>query len=676
MIGIIKQHKKILITGGAGFIGSNLAKKLLIQGHQVYILDNMLSGSSRNLKQLPKAHFTKEDVGNKLLVAQNFDFDEIYHLACPASPVFYQAYPLETIETCVNGAFVVLEIARRTGCKVLFSSTSEIYGDPVVHPQTEDYYGNVNCFGPRSCFSGDTEILTEEGWKFIKDLENYRGTVLTINKNHKIEYQKSTEFIKQRYNGQLIRFKNFQCDLDVTPNHKMYAKKRGALNFEFKEAFDGINWNRAKMLKTALYEGDEKKWFYFPKDIDTKNSKTKVIEKIKMDDWLEFFGYFVSEGCVYMGKKKSILKEKTYIEPVFNILISQSKEKNKEKYDKIEKCLKKMPFHYCVSGNHQFSIHNKQLANYLIRFGKSKEKYIPQELLNVSKRQLKILFDAMILGDGSICRGKRGKDGYFRQDKMIYYSSSYKLMGCFQELLLKLGMCGNFSAHDKRHKNIIYQLHIAGKKSRESTYCKREVIDYDGYVYCVTVPNHIIYVRRNGKALFCGNCYDEGKRIAETIFYEYEKLYGVNIRIARIFNTYGPNMRKDDGRVISNFIYAALKGNSVKVYGSGTQTRSFCYISDMVDGLIALMDSEYKKPMNLGNPEEYYIYKIADKIIDYIDSSSFVEHEKLPVDDPIMRCPDISLAGEILGWEPKVSFEEGIKKTIEYFKEIVREEVN
>jgi UDP-glucuronate decarboxylase len=165
------------------------------------------------------------------------------------------------------------------------------------------------------------------------------------------------------------------------------------------------------------------------------------------------------------------------------------------------------------------------------------------------------------------------------------------------------------------------------------------------------------------------SCYDEGKRAAETLMMDYHRQNRVDIKIVRIFNTYGPRMLPDDGRVVSNFIVQALKGDDITVYGEGGQTRSFCYVDDLVDGLVRMMECEdFIGPVNLGNPDEYTILDFAKKIVAMTGSRSKIVHKPLPSDDPTQRQPDISLAGEKLGWKPKVSVDEGLKKTIEFFK--------
>ncbi len=181
--------------------------------------------------------------------------------------------------------------------------------------------------------------------------------------------------------------------------------------------------------------------------------------------------------------------------------------------------------------------------------------------------------------------------------------------------------------------------------------------DYWGHVNCIG--------RRS--------CYDEGKRCAETLFFDYHHQHRLKIKVARIFNTYGPHMHPNDGRVVSNFICRALKGLPLEIYGDGSQTRSFCYISDLVDALIKLMGSpdEFTGPVNLGNPGEFTIIELAEKVLELTNSKSELSFRPLPMDDPKQRKPDIGLARTVIGWEPKVSLGDGLVKTIEYFDQLL-----
>jgi UDP-glucuronate decarboxylase len=168
-------------------------------------------------------------------------------------------------------------------------------------------------------------------------------------------------------------------------------------------------------------------------------------------------------------------------------------------------------------------------------------------------------------------------------------------------------------------------------------------------------------------------CYDEGKRAAETLFFDYHRQHGMDIRVARIFNTYGPRMAPDDGRVVSNFVLQALRGEPLTIYGDGSQTRSFCYASDLVDGFVRLMDNDkgLVGPVNLGNPGEFTMLELAQAVIEVTGSNSTIDYQPLPQDDPKQRQPDISLAKQELGWEPTIQLREGLEKTADYFRRVL-----
>ncbi len=169
------------------------------------------------------------------------------------------------------------------------------------------------------------------------------------------------------------------------------------------------------------------------------------------------------------------------------------------------------------------------------------------------------------------------------------------------------------------------------------------------------------------------SCYDEGKRCAETLFFDYRRQHNLKIKVARIFNTYGPRMHPNDGRVVSNFVMQALRNKPITLYGDGKQTRSFCYVDDLIEGLLRLMntDPSLTGPINLGNPAEFTIAELAAKVIAMTGSRSAIEHQKLPVDDPRQRQPDIAKARQALGWEPKISLDDGLKKTVAYFEKFL-----
>lgn len=179
--------------------------------------------------------------------------------------------------------------------------------------------------------------------------------------------------------------------------------------------------------------------------------------------------------------------------------------------------------------------------------------------------------------------------------------------------------------------------------------------------------------RGNVNTLGSRACYDEGKRAAETLFFDYHRQHQVRIKVVRIFNTYGPRMHPDDGRVVSNFIMQALRGDPITLYGDGSQTRAFCFVDDLIEGFLRLMTTgdDVTGPINLGNPHEISVRELAEHVVRLTNSKSKIEYQPLPQDDPKQRCPDITRARHLLAWEPRVPLEEGLQRTIEYFSAIL-----
>ena len=636
--------KRILVTGGAGFIGSHLCERLLGRGDEVLCVDNFFTSRRQNIAHLvgnPSFEFMRHDITWPLYV----EVDEIYNLACPASPVHYQFDPVQTTKTNVHGAINMLGLAKRLKVKILQASTSEVYGDPAEHPQKETYWGNVNPIGVRSCYDAGTEILTEDGWVPFPALRP-GAAVATLTDAGKVEYHVPDEIIAYPYVGDLLRFANAKFDFAVTPDHRMYVRgKTGKLRFL--RADEPRHWPAWRVPTGADFDGEEIEWFEF--DVPPRDAKVRAT-RVRMDDWLEFLGYYISEGCVHVRRRLREVGGRDYNVADYNVLIAQAEGDSRER---MIRCLERLGFNFFTSDDHQLRICSKQLAEILAPLGKAGDKYIPRELLRLSRRQSRILLDALILGDGS----QRG-------DGVCYWTKSGRLADDVQELALRCGYAASKSLTPGRD---IYRVNL--RPPVEANLVAPERLRYAGKVYCVNVRNHVICVRRNGRAAFCGNCYDEGKRCAETLFFDYHRQHNLRIRVVRIFNTYGPRMHPNDGRVVSNFIVQALKGEPITLYGSGDQTRSFCYVDDLVTGMISMMEQdEMTGPVNLGNPGEYSIKDLALMIGELTGSSSEIVFKPLPKDDPVRRKPDISIAREKLGWEPKIPVREGLARTIDYFR--------
>ena len=635
---------RILVTGGAGFIGSHLCERLLNEGHEVICLDNFFTGRRENVYHLfdsRRFELLRHDITQPILL----EVDRIYNLACPASPVHYQYNPVKTVKTNVMGMINMLGLAKRVKGRILQASTSEVYGDPHVHPQPESYWGNVNPVGVRSCYDSETEILTEDGWTPFPELKpNVR--VATLNGDGRVEYHTPDEYIAQPYIGELLRFANAKFVFCVTPNHSMYVRsKTGKLRFL--RADEQRHWPAWRVMTGGEFKAEEREWF----ELGSPPRDAKVsVERILMDDWLEFLGYYISEGCVHVWRRARAVGGVDYDVADYNILIAQENPAGRQK---IAACLGRLGFKFFQSDDHQFRICSKQLAAILEPLRRSGDKYIPREFLTLSRRQSQILLDALVLGDGS----RKG-------NACAYYTKSKRLADDVQELALRCGYAASVVSHAVGRD--LYRVNI--RPAIEAPLVEPERVPYAGKVYCVNVRNHVICVRRNGRAAWCGNCYDEGKRIAETLMMDYHRQNGVDTRIARIFNTYGPRMLENDGRVVSNFIVQALRGEELTIYGTGEQTRSFCYVDDLVEGFIRLMNADgVHEPVNLGNPGEFTMRQLAEEVAGACGTDVKIRYCPLPQDDPKQRRPDITRAQQLLGWHPTIPLSEGLKRTVAYF---------
>ena len=635
---------RIVITGGAGFVGSHLSDRCLKEGHEVVVVDNFITGSPDNIAhiQSDKFSFRHQNISEGIFIDGNVDF--ILHFASPASPVDYLELPIQTLKVGALGTHNALGLARAKGAGILIASTSEIYGDPLVHPQREDYWGNVNSIGPRGCYDRDTEILTENGWVPFPQLEE-GVKVATLNPEGQVEYHVPDEYIVQPHRGELLHFANSKMDLCVTPDHKMYLRSKTD-KLRFLRA-DEIRYSKSwRVLTGAAFNGNERDFYTLP--AAPRNAKVYV-EKIAMDDWLEFLGYYLSEGCVHVRKRTQTVNGRDYQTKAHNVLIAQEKPYGRFK---IAACMSRLGFRFYDSDHHQFRIQSVQLSQVLAPLGKSHQRFIPREFLNLSVRQSRILFDALMLGDGT----PKG-EGY------AYYSKSKQLADDMQELSLRCGFAASVRIQEGRD---IYRVNI--RVPREANLAPPVAVPYDDNVYCVNVRHHVICVRRNGRAVWCGNCYDEAKRFAEAITMAYHRQHKIDTKIVRIFNTYGPRMRLIDGRIVPNFCKQAILGEPLTIYGDGSQTRSFCYVSDLVDGIYRLMLSNENLPTNIGNPDEFTIAEFAEVVKEMTSSSSKIEYHPLPEDDPKQRKPDIGKARAVLGWEPKIPLREGLKPTLEFFR--------
>lgn len=355
------------------------------------------------------------------------------------------------------------------------------------------------------CYSQDTQVLTSSGWKYFYEVEQNDKVFTLNNQTNEIELQRPTRFYEFNYNGQLYNFKSKKLDLLVTPNHNMVVDqycpncKGGIYRRKIVKAKD-FNPNEHFIPKQAIWKGKKEEYFVLPGiEIQQYSGFTKRYRKIKiepkkipMNDWLPFFGFWLAKGSTSLRKRNRKGKKKRHSYE-YQVRIFQNKGK---KADQFEAILRKLPFHYNkkISGKKiEFLISDKQLFSYLRQFGKGEDKFIPEEIKNLEKHQLITLTDWMMKGDG-----------YIKNGNVEYYTKAKKLADDFQELILKLGFTANI--YEKRKGNFQWYK-VCNSRRKHFKISKRNIrkVNYQGKVYCLEVPNHTLYVRRNGKACWSGN---------------------------------------------------------------------------------------------------------------------------------------------------------------------------
>lgn len=637
---------RVLVTGGAGFIGANLVRRLHEDGHDVIVLDNFSTGRKSNIEDLDI-----EIIRHDVTEAFRIECDKVFHLACPASPPAYQADPVRTLRTAVEGTFNALKCAAEMNIPILIASTSEVYGEPLHHPQEESNWSHINPRGIRSCYTPDTEVLTQRGWVPIAEVTE-ADIVPSVDADRNVILANPTT-VSQYYDGNIYLFENNKISFSVTADHKMIDDRHER---QFIRADADVEWGHRKVPVSANFPpGDDVDMFSFP---DPSPNTKKRFDPVPMDDWLAFCGIYVAEGCSYVGTRRKIVSGKSYLAKDYLVLLAHDKGR---KLKIIEEVLGRLGFNY-THKEHQVQVEGKQLTEALSEFGvRGLNKKIPRWIQeDLSVRQQKIFFEHVMF-DGS-------------RDGSAFYTASPSLADNLQELALRIGKAASKRVHSEgNHWSNNTQYRINLRDNDYACYVDPEASKYQGMVYCLDLPPaRSFFVRRNGNVALGSNCYDAGKVAGESLAAAFST-EGADVRVVRIFNTYGPLMDPADGRVISNFICQALAEEPLTIYGDGSQTRSFCYVDDMVEGLIRVMSEEYPLAeggtFNVGNPLETTVRSIASLVLDLTRSESEIETQELPGDDPTRRCPDIGFMTRVTNWTPQVGLEEGLTKTIQYFEE-------
>ena len=753
---------KILVTGGAGFIGSHLIDRLMNQGHEVLCLDNFYTGSKQNILQWldnPKFELIRHDITEPI----RLEVDQVYHLACPASPVHYQFNPVKTIKTNVMGTLNMLGLAKRVQARFLLASTSEVYGDPDVHPQSEEYRGNVNCIGPRSCYDEGKRVAETLAFEYYRehkvDIRVARIFNSLTGDQKVIYYQKNRLYYesffdcyerihqnikdvyvpcfdpntgkmrlkpisaiwkhpvkKQGYEiitawGKKVKITEdhslFTCDAQgfpkavfgkdlqvgdfvAVPHHIPFIEEslkpfyisnklkpetlsivgENVITYleQYRQqiyAYLGAKGIQSRQFFSTLqkYEVANKipleLWNYLNLPLSSKDKimgyqSSKLINNYidNIPDFLWFLGFYLAEGCL-------VDKEGNYQ------LSFSSNIKYLEKLVEIIRSLFGLECNIYFDEKSQKApsvcLRSKVIVDLVINalgFGKelSCKKDIPNWILQLKKEQLVYFLHGFWEGDGNHDAKTTGK-------MLIFSSSSQNIIEKLVLILAKFKIIGSVSEFyttvkkgaDKKYKS--YRITVQGLDDYEilnlaQIYQKLQA----------EVTEDLAWARVKKITAF-----DLDEDVYDFSVPEGENFIGGTYGIC-CHNTYGPRMQEQDGRVVSNFIVQSIKGTPLTIYGDGSQTRSFCYVSDLVEGLIRLMNGDFIGPVNLGNPGEYTILELAQIIQGMINPDTDLIYQPLPEDDPKQRQPDITRAQTYLDWQPTIPLKEGLEMTIKDFK--------
>nr|WP_287128798.1 GDP-mannose 4,6-dehydratase [Candidatus Cyanaurora vandensis] len=713
---------RICVTGGAGFIGSHLVDQLLHQGHEVIVVDNFYTGTKTNLLswlQQPRFELVRHDITQPLLL----EVDQIYHLACPASPVHYQYNPVKTIKTNVLGTLNMLGLAKRVKARFLLASTSEVYGDPEVHPQTEDYWGHVNPIGIRSCYDEGKRVAETLSFDYHRqnnvDIRVARIFNSLTGDQKVIYYQADQLYYEtfaacyERIHGDIsgvcvpcfieggktalkpisavwkhpVQKKGYAItttwgqQVKITEDHSLFTRDGEEPKPVFGHA---LRVGMAIAVPCHLPFIEKPLTPFYVSDCSTVTQLWVVSAEIVA--YLEQFNQEIRE---YLRLKKVpprqhfsyFQKIKTYnrmhldlwrylgltLTPKEQITARASNKLIKNHIANIPDLLWFLGF--CLTNGRLVPVH----GGYQLVFSSHLEKLVRVVdelfgfpcLVRSSSVQIKskIIVDLVTRTfgcDGDIptwvlqlpreqlldfLTGFWEGDTLRIDDSLTFHSSSQLIMEKLTLILTCFGLIGNVVTDEE---NSQYSLAVAGnfaQLSRVQTPAtdiawalieKIEEFAIDEDVYDFSVPQYENFVGGT---------------------------YGVFCH-----NTYGPRMMLNDGRVVSNFLVQALKGDPLTIYGEGQQTRSFCYVSDLVAGLMKLMNGDFIGPVNLGNPNEFTIMELAQVVREMTNSTSSISYRPLPADDPKQRQPDISRARKLLDWEPLVSLREGLPLMVEDFE--------
>ncbi len=664
----MEQRRKALVLGAGGFIGSHLVKRLKAEGYCVFAADLKYPEYSFHEADL----FIKGDLRNMEFVHRTFwnDPDEVYQLAADMGGSGYIFTGEHDADIMSNSALININVAKVASLKktkkLFFSSSACIY--PAYNQVDAE---NPNCkentaypAAPDSCLHPNTEVLTIDGFKLISDL-NSDDLIATLNDRGIMEYHQYLSKQEIDFSGKLINIKTKYLSCSVTPDHNVVECSRTGVELKNTKAKDFIIKN--KITKgffkrncewTGILYVDKVKiesigYSVVKIDSKKKENRKKIGHEFDLNDYVEFISWFVTEG-------NSGFYNGDYI-----VQIRQTKQDN---LDKIISLCKRMGVHpYVPKDNGRVIIYSKSLYNHFENFGKgANNKFLLLWVLSLPKEQLKIIYTTMMLGDGQELNGKS-----------CYTTTSKKLRDQFVEICLKIGYASSVKhiKKDGRYKDIyhvnISKQHLVHKITNNNI----SFFDYVGKVFDITIPNHRFYIRHNGKHMWTGNCYGWEKLFSERLYQAYQRNYGLDVRIARFHNIFGPEGSWNNGKEKAPAALCrkvAEAEDVIEIWGDGEQTRSFLYIDECLEGIRRLMEHPQSlEPVNIGSEEMISINELVEMIKEIAGKRTLVVNHVEGPQGVRGRSSDNRLIKEKLGWEPNHLLRSGMIKLYKWINEQV-----
>jgi len=767
---------RVVVTGGAGFLGSHVCHRLVERGDEVVCIDNLVSGAAANVEDLfatKEFTFVEQDVSQFIWVPGPVDV--VMHLASPASPVDFARIPIQILKVGSLGTHNALGLARAKGARFFLSSTSEVYGDPQVHPQPETYWGNVNPIGPRGVYDeakrfaeamtmayhrfhqldvrivrifnsilADEQVLYDDGRELRRetagelaarlggeiDLHGFR--VPAFDASGAIDAAMASAFVGHPTESRCFEVRTrYGRSIRVTGDHSLFVRSDDGLPqakavndlrigdkvaiagrvdvperdrravsiidlweeaagdpFDLLVGYPGVGaaaWARRTEIHEYLTQTRKPNsaswrntiWGQIFSMRDRNRVPLAVLRHLAIpvpegattrirragrsidlpaivpisNEFLWLLGLYVAEGCWQQSLDDSFITLSADVELL----------------DRAEKVIHRdLGLHTVRSaGNAEQSaslaVHGVLLLRLLghLGFGGGRKR-IPGWILGLPTSRLKWFIEGYREGDG-VHSGKK----FDEQARHEFSTVSTELKDDLIVALARFGVVPSVGKYESTFKQRAGDRRYPFWRLTVAKVAPWSPLDWDRGVV------QTMQCERTGDLIWA-NILDIVEVKATPLVYDFcvpgrENFWAGTGVMAH--NTYGPHMRPDDGRAVSNFITQALAGTPITIYGDGSQTRSFCYVDDEVRGFFALLDSNEVGPINIGNPDEFTIKELAELVVEVTGSSSEIVYQPLPVDDPTQRKPDITLASERLGWKPEVDLRTGVERTVDYFRQ-------